>query len=136
MEDNLEKLVKDWGGKRKDSGRKKGITGREMIKKRLSKNDIITESEVRERFRIINEKFNFYKVRLSQESYPDIIIERNDKLIYAEVETKSSHFRQHKHNPDDCDMIICWEHDWSDCFLPVLEISVLWEKLKKIEKPK
>jgi hypothetical protein len=46
------------------------------------------------------------------------------KDVYPEVEkimglTPSS-FKAHKHNPSQCDIVICWEHDWADCPLEVL----------------
>jgi len=39
-----------------------------------------------------------------------------------EFEYKSSNFRSHKHNPKECDIIVCWEHDWKDCPLEVIEL--------------
>lgn len=42
--------------------------------------------------------------------------------VRIEFEFKSSNFRRHKHNPDDCDLIVCWIHDWDNCPLEVLEL--------------
>lgn len=47
------------------------------------------------------------------------------KRIKIEFEYKSSSFLAHKHNIDDCDMIICWIHDWQDCPLQVIELSTV-----------
>lgn len=59
--------------------------------------------------------------------FPDCIGRRfNGKgweKVSIEFEYKSSNFRQHKHNVEHCDMIICWEHDWSDCPIEVLELK-------------
>lgn len=41
---------------------------------------------------------------------------------WIEFEYKSSHFQSHGHNPDECDLIVCWIHDWPDCPLEVLEL--------------
>lgn len=43
--------------------------------------------------------------------------------VYIEFEFKSSNFREHGHDPDGCDVIICWLHDWADCPLEVVELS-------------
>ena len=40
-----------------------------------------------------------------------------------ELEFKSSNFREHGHDPSQCDLIVCWEHDWLDCPLEVLELK-------------
>lgn len=58
-------------------------------------------------------------------SFPDALLRRrNNKGTWnscrAEFEYKSSNFKTHKHNPSQCDIVICWEHDWADCLLEVL----------------
>lgn len=117
------------GGFRNGSGRKSGESDLGIIRKRNK--EMLSECEIRERFRILNEINDWYEVEYSQESFPDLFIKRNGKVLLAEVEKKSSDFKYHKHNPKKCDMIICWEHDWKDCYLPILEIKVLWEIYKK-----
>jgi hypothetical protein len=47
---------------------------------------------------------------------------------YIEFEYKSNDFVQHGHNIEDCDLIVCWEHNWKDC--PV-EVIALKEKVKE-----
>lgn len=42
--------------------------------------------------------------------------------IYIEFEFKSSNFIEHGHKVDDCDVIVCWIHDWPDCPIEVLEL--------------
>ena len=32
-----------------------------------------------------------------------------------EFEFRSSDFKRHGHDPQKCDIIVCWEHDWDDC---------------------
>lgn len=53
--------------------------------------------------------------------------------IRIEFEHKTSHFKDHGHDPQNCDVIVCWEHDWADC---PIEIEVI--ELKKVinELPK
>lgn len=61
-------------------------------------------------------------------AYPDATLHYhtpggNVELWAAEFEYKSSNFLYHGHDPRICDLIICWENDWEDCPLPVLDIS-------------
>ncbi len=58
-------------------------------------------------------------------AFPDALLRRkNTKGTWnscrAEFEFKSSSFKYHKHDPKQCDLIICWEHDWQDCPKEVL----------------
>ena len=43
--------------------------------------------------------------------------------VWIEFEYRSSHFKQHGHDPKECDIIVCWEHDWLDCPLEVIELK-------------
>lgn len=54
---------------------------------------------------------------------PDAILEKDGKEIRAEFEYLSRNFKQHKHDPDDVDLIICWFDNWQDTPLPVLCLS-------------
>ena len=51
--------------------------------------------------------------------------------IWIEFEFKSSQFKVHGHDPKDCDAIICWEHDWKDCPIEVIELKTKIEELKR-----
>lgn len=42
--------------------------------------------------------------------------------VRIEFELRSSGFRSHGHDPSDCDVIVCWEHDWPDWPLEVVEL--------------
>jgi hypothetical protein len=58
--------------------------------------------------------------------FPDCIARRFTgkgwERIRVEFEFKSSHFKQHGHDPHDCDLVVCWEHDWTDCPIEVIEL--------------
>jgi hypothetical protein len=43
--------------------------------------------------------------------------------IQIEFEYKSSNFLSHGHNPSQCDLIVCWDHDWQNCPIEVLELK-------------
>jgi len=57
-----------------------------------------------------------FRVEQIRPQYPDCIAYRKignlEKRVRIEFEYKSSNFRSHKHDPKDCDCIICWHHDW------------------------
>jgi hypothetical protein len=58
------------------------------------------------------------KVDTIKASFPDCIAyqktQNGEKEIRIEFEYKSRNFKSHKHPADDCDMIVCWEHNWPD----------------------
>jgi hypothetical protein len=42
--------------------------------------------------------------------------------VRIEFEYASSNFHDHGHDPRSCDVIVCWEHDWRECPLEVVEL--------------
>jgi len=68
--------------------------------------------------------------------FPDCIARRFTgkgwERLRVEFEYKSSNFKQHGHDPNGCDMIICWEHDWKECPLEVIELK---DRIKEMENP-
>jgi len=42
--------------------------------------------------------------------------------VRIEFEYKSKNFVEHGHDPDGCDLIVCWIHDWEECPIEVLEL--------------
>jgi hypothetical protein len=61
-----------------------------------------------------------------------------------EFELQSRNFLEHQHDPTKCDLIICWEHNWPECPLEVLELKTvlrekgiaLWQKREPLPMPK
>ncbi len=43
--------------------------------------------------------------------------------VTIEFEFNSRNFKEHGHNPEHCDVIVCWKHDWLECPIEVLELS-------------
>ena len=35
--------------------------------------------------------------------------------VWIEFEFESVSFRYHRHNPEGCDIIVCWRHNWLGC---------------------
>lgn len=50
--------------------------------------------------------------------------------VKIEFEYNSKNFIDHGHNPDECDIIVCWLHDWQDCPIEVLELKSVIKYLK------
>lgn len=51
--------------------------------------------------------------------------------VRIEFEYVSRRFREHGHDPDGCDLVVCWQHDWPDCPVEVLELKRAVEDLRQ-----
>ncbi|HEY5027407.1 MAG TPA: hypothetical protein VIK39_03285 [Candidatus Angelobacter sp.] len=49
--------------------------------------------------------------------------------IRIEFEYESRNFLTHGHRLDDCDLIVCWKHNWEGCPLEVVELESYCQKL-------
>lgn len=60
-----------------------------------------------------------------QSQFPDVIIKSTDqdRVWLAEFEYQASSFKAHKHDLRECDVIICWINDWSDCPITIWALS-------------
>jgi DNA-directed RNA polymerase delta subunit len=71
-----------------------------------------------------------------QPGFPDAKGRRKSRKgwedIWIEFEFKSSQFKVHGHDPRECDAIVCWEHDWKECPLEVIELKSKIEELREI----
>lgn len=67
--------------------------------------------------------------------FPDCVARRFTgkgwERVTIEFEYASSNFKTHGHNPDDCDLIVCWEHDWKDCPIEVIELRTEIQEMEK-----
>jgi hypothetical protein len=59
--------------------------------------------------------------------FPDCVARRfvgkGWERVAIEFEYASSNFKAHAHDPKQCDIVVCWEHDWKDCPLEVIELK-------------
>jgi hypothetical protein len=72
--------------------------------------------------------------------FPDCIarreIDKGWERVAIEFEFKSSNFRLHGHDPEACDLIVCWQHDWDTCPVPVLSLKqYLADAQAKVSSP-
>ncbi len=79
-----------------------------------------------------------FVVEAVRTSYPDCEAKRrvNRKRdewerVRIEFEYCSSHFRDHGHDPNGCDVIVCWQHDWPECSLEVIELKTAIQSLSE-----
>lgn len=88
----------------------------------------LNESGVIFLFSKIHDKLNPpISIEAVQAAYPDAKGRRKTRKgwedVWIEFEYKSSYFKVHKHDPKECDIIVCWEHDWKDCPLEIIELK-------------
>ena len=53
------------------------------------------------------------------------------QTVQIEFEYESKNFSDHGHDPQDCDVIVCWIHNWAGC-PDNLEVLALSEVIKKL----
>ena len=90
-------------------------------------------------FGVLHDTFDF-KIESIQTGFPDCIARRkitDEKWeeLKIEFEFKSKSFKEHKHDPDETDMIICWEHNWDDCpeDIEVVELQSMLYELEGVD---
>jgi len=74
-----------------------------------------------------------------QQGFPDAFGRRKiGKTEYEpvdiEFEFKSLDFKNHQHDPNQCDIIVCWEHNWKECPIEVVEMKTAIPKLLETER--
>lgn len=74
-------------------------------------------------------------VEAVQSSYPDCEAKRQVgkdrwQRVRIEFEYRSVNFRDHGHDPNGADLIVCWEHNWTECPLEVLELRAAIDRLE------
>jgi hypothetical protein len=80
-------------------------------------------------FGMMAQRLGFHVLSL-QASFPDCEAMREVKPgrwqhVRVEFEFESRNFKDHGHDPDRCDVIVCWQHNWLGCpvHLEVVELS-------------
>ncbi len=72
-----------------------------------------------------------------KQGFPDCIARRRMgntrkyQQVSIEFEFESKNFKQHKHNPNECDIIVCWKHNWAGCPSDI-EVIELEEEIKAL----
>lgn len=84
-------------------------------------------------FCAVAEELGFFILRM-QTSFPDceamrVVEDGRLKPVKIEFEKESRNFLLHKHDPVGCDLIVCWEHNWPEAPVEVLELKSAVERL-------
>ena len=82
-----------------------------------------------------------FMVTLVQAEFPDCeafveVAPNRFQRLKIEFEKESRNFLKHGHDPNGCDLIICWEHNWPECPVEVLALRdiILQQLAPKVEK--
>jgi hypothetical protein len=93
----------------------------------------INENGVLYLFGTVSARLGFV-VTLIQTGFPDCLALRLVDIdrwqpIRIEFEYESRNFLKHLHDPSQCDIIVCWKHNWPECPLEVIELSKIVGKI-------
>jgi hypothetical protein len=78
-------------------------------------------------FAMTAERLGYAFESIGQE-FPDCIAKRlvgegRWETVRIEFEFRARNFLRHGHDLEGCDVIVCWENDWPDCPIEVLELK-------------
>jgi hypothetical protein len=93
----------------------------------------VNEASVIYLFGTVAERLGYVVMRMQSE-FPDcealrVVDGNNLQRVKAEFEYESRNFLRHLHNANECDLIICWKHNWPECPLEVLELKSAVQRL-------
>jgi hypothetical protein len=99
------------------------------------------EQEVVVLFAMMCKHLQYYILGVWENSFPDCEAMRiesggNLRRVMIEFQYKSKDFVSDGHNPNGCDVIVCWKDNWKDCpkNIEVLELSKEVEKIQSTKK--
>ncbi len=79
-----------------------------------------------------------FVIEVARIGYPDCqarrrVPGRDDvcEHVAIEFEYRSSGFRKGGHDPAECDLVVCWIHDWATCPVEVLELRSAIQALSR-----
>jgi len=82
-----------------------------------------------------------YVVEIVKPGFPDCEAKREVRpgmwqRVRIEFEFRSRTFYSHGHDPDQCDVIVCWEDNWPNCPIEVLELKSAVARLPSTVRPR
>jgi hypothetical protein len=77
-------------------------------------------------FGAMAQQLGFMVLRIQTE-FPDceairLVAPGRYQRVRIEFEYESRNFLSHGHDAEECDLIVCWEHNWRECPLEVVEL--------------
>ena len=121
---NLDGLIADLGG---------GVSG-------IFVADVPSEDMVIFLFGSIFKHLNMKDILIKDEKKGELdaqaLMDDEKTTIIIEFEARSRDFKTHKHDPNICNLIVCWEHNWQDApeNIDILELRYFWEKANMLGK--
>ena len=81
-------------------------------------------------FGALARELGFVVLKLQSTAFPDCEAWRRLEKgrwqrVRIEFEFESRNFVTHNHDPRGCDLIVCWEHNWAECPVEVVNLSKL-----------
>jgi hypothetical protein len=78
-------------------------------------------------------------VEIIRTRFPDAVVFENSPKGYIrrniEFEFRSSGYKSHLKSKRKCHYVVCWEHNWKECPLPVFELKTLIPRILSDQKP-
>jgi hypothetical protein len=97
--------------------------------------ELVNEMGVVYLFGLLGHRLGYVVTRIQSE-FPDCEAFREVEpgrwqRVRIEFEFESRNFLLHKHDPKECDVIVCWKHNWADCpaNIEVIELSSMMKRL-------
>lgn len=85
---------------------------KDIVSAILGIDDPKSEAGVISLFAKVHRELGFPYLKILRDKYPDCIAENEKgKEVRIEFEEKSSNFEAQRHNPKECDCIVCWVND-------------------------
>jgi hypothetical protein len=109
----------------------KVLTDRPMYGLRIQDSPLVfapvNEQGVVYLFGALSERLGFLVLRVQTE-FPDceamrVVNGNRMQRVRIEFEYESRNFLRHMHEPAGCDLIVCWEHNWPECPVEVVELK-------------
>jgi hypothetical protein len=77
-----------------------------------------------------------FEIEAIQQAFPDCegkhLVDAKNNLwgkVRIEFEFRASNFQEHGHDSNQCDYIVCWENDWPNCPIAVIDLQREIQKL-------
>ena len=89
----------------------------------------INEAGVVYLFGTMAEQMGYVVLRMQSE-FPDceafrLVDDERWQRVRIEFEYESRNFLKHLHDPNECDVIVCWRDNWPECPLEVVELRAI-----------
>ena len=110
-----------------------GVVYGELINFRGLQHAPVNENGVVFLFGMVADELGFV-IESVQAGFPDCegkrrVAANRFQRVRIEFEYRSRSFRDHGHDPAGCDLVVCWEHNWPECPLELLELR---EAIKRL----